>query len=91
MLYNATQHHHQDFAEQLTNEKLIFIEHTPQGKDIYTWKTKSAIDHDYLDTVAQAYAVAWSNSLGTDLQDGQVVNPRARKHLKMGRKRIRIV
>lgn len=77
MLYHATQNHHQDFATQLTNEKLMYITHQSNGKDLYAWKTKSAIDHDYLDTVAQAYAVAWSNSLGTDIVGGEVC-PRRR-------------
>lgn len=73
MLYNGTAHEHQDFATQLTNEKLLYITHQSNGKDLYSWKTKSAIDHDYLDTVAQGFAVAWTNSLGTDIQQGSMV------------------
>lgn len=72
MLYNQSPHHHQEFATQLTNEKLMYVNHQSNGKDIYIWKTKSAIDHDYLDTCAQAYAIAWTNALGTDIQGGTV-------------------
>ena len=94
MLYNGTPNHHQDFATQLTNEKLLYITHQSNGKDLYNWKTKSAIDHDYLDTVAQAYAVAWSCSLGTDINGGSVQKTqnamRARMRMRY-KPRIRIV
>lgn len=93
MLYNGTPHHHQDFATQLTNEKLMYITHQSNGKDLYNWKTKSAIDHDYLDTVAQAYAVAWSNSLGTDIQGGSM-DRKQRRPVQLTRKtkpRVRFV
>ena len=94
MLYNGTPNHHQDFATQLTNEKLLYITHQSNGKDLYNWKTKSAIDHDYLDTVAQAYAVAWSCSLGTDIQGGSVQKTQNAMMARMrmrNKPRIRIV
>lgn len=58
MLYDGSIKEHQDFATQVTNEKLLYIQHQSNGKDIYHYKTKSAIDHDYLDTLAQAWAAA---------------------------------
>lgn len=52
MLYNGGAREHQEFATQLTNEKLVYVTHKPDGRDFYHWKTKSAIDHDYFDCVA---------------------------------------
>lgn len=52
MLFNGTPRQHQEFAQQLTNEKLLYIQHQSNGKDVYKWKSKTAIDHDYLDTMA---------------------------------------
>ena len=71
MLYNGSTRDHQEYATQVTNEKLLYVQHQSNGKDIYHWKSKSAIDHDYLDTLAQAYAIAWTNSLGTEVVQTQ--------------------
>lgn len=73
---------------------MLYINHQSNGKDLYNWKTKSAIDHDYLDTVAQAYAVAWSCSLGTDINGGSIAKTQnaIRARMRMRNKpRIRIV
>lgn len=56
-----------EFARQVTNEKLLYVQRRPDGRDVYNWKTKSATDHDALDTVGQAYACAWTQSLGTEM------------------------
>lgn len=58
MLYNGTPKEHTEFATQATNERLLYIQHQSNGKDIYHYKTKSAIDHDFEDCLSQAYAAA---------------------------------
>lgn len=60
-LFAGDAEEHSDFATQLTNEKLLFIRHCQNGKDIYTWKTKEP--HDMLDVVAQAFAAAASQGI----------------------------
>lgn len=52
---------HTDFAIQVCAEKLLYVDHKQDGKDYYTWK--SIGDHDCLDSLAQAYAVAASQGL----------------------------
>lgn len=49
---------HVEFAMQLTNERLLFIRHCSNGKDMYTWKSREP--HDYLDCMAMCYAAAGS-------------------------------
>ena len=47
---------HSDFAIQVCNEKLRFIIHKADGRDLYTWTTKEP--HDMLDCLSMSYACA---------------------------------
>ena len=60
-LYKATTKEHTEFAIQICNEKLVNIQTKKNGRNIYTWKSKN--DHDYLDVMAMAFAVAGSQGI----------------------------
>lgn len=49
-VYGDTPESHTEYANQMTNEKLKYIKHRQDGRDIYTWQT--AEPHDYLDATA---------------------------------------
>ena len=61
-LYKAEADEHMDYANQLCNERLLYIKALPNGRNQYAWKSKEP--HDFLDATAQAFAVAASNGLG---------------------------
>ena len=56
-LYYGDAGQHQDFAIQVCNEKLRFVQRKA-GREIYSWTTKEP--HDYLDCMSMCYAVAAS-------------------------------
>lgn len=49
---------HAEFAMQVTNERLLFVKHCSNGKDMYTWKSREP--HDYLDCMSMCFAAAGS-------------------------------
>ena len=59
-LYFGDVEEHRDFAIQVCNEKLRFVQHKA-GRDIYNWATKEP--HDYLDCMSMCYAVAASQGV----------------------------
>lgn len=59
-LYFGDADEHRDFAIQVCNEKLRFVQHKA-GRDIYNWATKEP--HDYLDCMSMCYAVAASQGV----------------------------
>ncbi len=63
-LYFGDVEEHRDFAIQVCNEKLRFVQHKA-GRDIYNWATKEP--HDYLDCMSMCYAVAASQGLSGQL------------------------
>ena len=89
-LYKADPDEQVEFANQLCNERLKYIQHKGDGRDIYHWATKEP--HDYLDSVGQAFAVAASQGIG----GGEIKAPPkgSAAHIKrrtVRRPRIRIV
>ena len=85
-LYRADADEHVEFANQICNERLKFVQHKGDGRDIYHWNTKEP--HDYLDSVGQAFAVCASQGIG----GGGISAPaNARKKLLRKRSRLRIV
>jgi hypothetical protein len=46
---------------QVTNERLLLIQHKKDGRDFYSWKSKEP--HDALDATAQAFAIAASQGI----------------------------
>jgi len=62
-LYKGDSKEHAEFALQVCNEKLRFIQHKQDGRDIYTWTTKEP--HDYLDTLSMSFAVAAQFGIGS--------------------------
>lgn len=61
-LYKADADEHVEFANQVCNERLKYIQHKADGRDIYHWNTKEP--HDFLDTLGQAFAVCASQGIG---------------------------
>ncbi len=59
-LYKGDRDEHTDFAIQMCNERLRFVQHKA-GRDFYTWASKEP--HDYLDCMAMSYAVAASQGM----------------------------
>lgn len=59
-LYEGTKDEHTEFAIQVCNERLRFVQHRA-GRDFYTWATKEP--HDYLDCMAMCHAVAASQGM----------------------------
>lgn len=57
-LYKGTQHEHDEFAMQFCNEQLKFVKRSSDGRNHYEWQSKEP--HDYLDSSAQAFALAAS-------------------------------
>jgi hypothetical protein len=75
---------HRDFAIQVCNEKLRFVQHKA-GRDIYSWATKEP--HDYLDCMSMCWAVAASQGLS-----GQVHTPSAPAGRRLpARRKVKIV
>lgn len=82
-LFAGDAEEHSEFATQMTNEKLLFVRHCQNGKDIYTWKTNEP--HDMLDAVAQAFAVAASQGISG------VKHTSIRRPLAMKKPKVRLV
>lgn len=89
-LYKADADEHVEFANQVCNERLKYIQHKGDGRDIYHWNTKEP--HDYLDSLGQAFAVCASQGIG----GGEIKAPskgrtaiQASRHVR--RPKIRIV
>lgn len=59
-LFNGSAKTHTDFAIQVCAEKLVSV-FRKQDREMYTWKTNG--DHDCLDSLAQAFAIASSQGL----------------------------
>lgn len=62
-LYKGKADEHTEFALQICNEKLMFVSHKQDGRNIYHWSSKDP--HDYGDTMAQAYAIAASQGMSS--------------------------
>lgn len=60
-LFKADAEEHVEFANQVCNERLKFVQHKGDGRDIYHWNSKDP--HDFLDSVAQAFAVCASQGI----------------------------
>lgn len=65
-LFDAPAKLHTDFALQVCGEKLLYVQHKQDGRDYYTWK--SSQDHDCLDSLAQAYAIAASQGMSGNVR-----------------------
>lgn len=61
-MYKADADEHVEFANQICNERLKYIQHKGDGRDIYHWNTKEP--HDLLDSVAQSFAICASQGIG---------------------------
>lgn len=64
-LYKADKNDHSEFAIQASNERLRFVQHKPNGQDVYNWNTKEP--HDILDTLAMCYAVSAQLGIAADI------------------------
>ena len=85
-LYFGDVEEHKDFAIQVCNEKLRFVQHKA-GRDIYNWLSKEP--HDYLDCMSMCYAVAASQGVSGQLgATPQLEQQKQRLHRKL---RIKIV
>lgn len=71
---------HRDFAIQVCNEKLRFVQHKA-GRDIYSWATKEP--HDYLDCMSMCWAVAASQGLSGQVHTAEQQKPRFHKKPKI--------
>ncbi len=60
-LFKGDADEHSDYAMQVTNERLLLIQHKKDGRDFYSWKSKEP--HDALDATAQAFAIAASQGI----------------------------
>lgn len=80
-LYDGDNDEHRDFAIQVCNEKLIYVQHRA-GKDMYTWK--SLEPHDFCDCMAMCYAVAGAQGISGNYQQ-------QRKPVFFKKPKIRIV
>lgn len=79
-LYFGDVEEHRDFAIQVCNEKLRFVQHKA-GRDIYNWASKEP--HDYLDCMSMCYAVAASQGLSGQLgSTAQMEQQKQRLHRK---------
>lgn len=83
-LYFGDVDDHRDFAIQVCNEKLRFVQHKA-GRDIYNWATKEP--HDYLDCMSMCYAVAASQGVSGQFSDATMPSRQATKK----RPKIKIV
>ena len=81
-LYFGDVEEHRDFAIQVCNEKLRFVQHKA-GRDVYSWTTKEP--HDYLDVMSMCWAVAASQGLSGQ-QPANTVQPAFRR-----KRRVKIV
>ena len=91
-LYDGDADEHSDFAIQVCNEKLLFVKHSQDGKNHYSWK--SADPHDYLDTMSMCYAVASSQGIsGMNINTGLAshMTARHRRVIRRGKPKVRIV
>ena len=85
-LYFGDVEEHRDFAIQVCNEKLRFVQHKA-GRDIYSWTTKEP--HDFLDCMSMSYAVAASQGLSGQLgATPQLEQQKQRIHKKQ---RIKVI
>ena len=79
-LYKGDRDEHTEYAMQLCNERLRLIRHGQDGRSVYFWKSKEP--HDFLDSTAQAYAVAASQGISgsnfTQPKAAKVVTPSRR-------------
>ena len=85
-LYFGDVEEHRDFAIQVCNEKLRFVQHKA-GRDIYNWASKEP--HDYLDCMSMCYAVAASQGLSGQL--GSTTQMERQKMRLHKRPKIRLV
>lgn len=85
-LYFGDVEEHKDFAIQVCNEKLRFVQHKA-GRDIYSWTSKEP--HDYLDVMSMCYAVAASQGLSGQL--GNTPQLEKQKHKFVRKPKIRVV
>lgn len=91
-LYKADAEEHAEFAMQLCNERLMYVKHGLDGKNHYAWK--SAEPHDFLDSCAQNFAVAASQSIsGSNVSRCSAESSRANllRRLHAGRRKVRVV
>lgn len=89
-LYKADADEHVEFANQVCNERLKYIQHKADGRDIYHWNTNEP--HDLLDTLGQAFAVCASQGIGGGEIKGPTKGRTAiQKRRLMHRPKIRIV
>ena len=63
-LYKADPSEHTEYSIQLCNENLKVVKHLQDGRNQYFWKT--AEPHDFLDSTAQAFAVAASQGISSN-------------------------
>ena len=85
-LYSGGTEEHREYAMQVCNERLRYVKNRPDGREEYSWKSKDP--HDYLDSTAQAYAVAASQGVSGHNFAG---SPNARHVARKPKRRVRIV
>ena len=86
-LFKGDADEHSDYAMQVTNERLLMIQHKKDGRDLYSWKSKEP--HDALDSTAQAFAIAASQGISGQNMRGRIL-PRAVLK-KKSRPRVKII
>jgi len=85
-IFKGSADEHTEYAIQMTNERLLMVQHKKDGRDIYSWKSREP--HDALDATAQAFAIAASQGIS-----GQNVGRRIvpRSALKKVKPRVKII
>lgn len=79
-IYYGDVEEHRDYAIQVCNEKLRFVQHK-SGRDIYSWASKEP--HDYLDCMSMCYAVAASQGLSGSLGSTTALEQQKQVHRKI--------
>ena len=88
-LYKGGKDEHTEYAMQLCNERLKTVRHGQDGRSTYFWKSKEP--HDYLDSTAQAFAVAASQGMSSTNSIKPKNVSEAMRTLLMPRRKPRVV
>lgn len=80
-LYKDDVEEHSDFAIQVCNEKLLYVKHSQDGRNHYSWKTVEP--HDYLDCMSMCFAVATSQGVSSSINSNNSLNINANKKKKI--------
>lgn len=93
-IYTGDADEHGEFALQVSAERLRYIQHRADGRDVYSWTSRGGTPHDYLDSSAQAHALAANQGIGgVDVQvdSKRVESDRRRQMILAARRRKKIV